>query len=91
MTNKVKMIFLNLILLAGLTVSMQTALADMPDEEDLDRSSEQDLVTAQTASSAFASESSSDTGPDGNDNCSLIPVGDGCAVCAGCNGQCSYN
>ncbi|NMC27360.1 MAG: hypothetical protein GYA42_04355 [Syntrophomonadaceae bacterium] len=89
MTNKAKMIFLNLILLAGITFSMKTAFADLPANEEGSTSRDQEQITDQSQGAALNGERSSGTGPDGSENCSLMPVDDGCTVCAGCSSPCS--
>jgi len=89
MTNKAKMIFLNLILLVGITFSMKTAFADLPANDEGSANRDQEKIPDQSQGSALTAEWTSGTQPDGNGNCSLIPVDDGCAVCAGCSSPCS--
>lgn len=89
MTNKAKMIFLNLILLAGITFSMKTAFADLPANDVGSTSCDQEQITDPSQGAALNGERSSGTGPDGSDNCSLMPLDDGGAVCAGCSSPCS--
>lgn len=85
--NRMKMIVLNLILLAGITTSIGTAFAGIQNDGEASGST----APNQTDSSGTEQYASVLGGPcnDGNDNCTYTPVVDGCAVCAGCNGQCS--
>jgi len=83
--HKMKMIVLNLILLAGITTSIGTAFAGIQNDGEASGSP----ATNQTDSNATEHASALDGSCDGTDNCTYTPVADGCAVCAGCSGQCS--